>query len=272
MSQPSDATEPSSGNAAGDESRSRTDAGMIDPSAQTLAPLPPSELAPTLEALLLMAEEPLSTAILAEATGTPEPHVKAELERLVSFYDETGRGFQLRHIAGGWSYYTRPEQRERIAAWVKAGGQNRLSQAAMETLAVVAYLQPVPRSRGSAVRGVYVGGVVRTLLSRGLIDEQGTDNQSGAGLLVTTDYFLTRLGLGALSDLPDIAPLLPDAATLEAELASLAEPTGQGAEHRDSGQADDASVEHGDPAGDDGRLRADDRPDSSHTDNSPNGD
>ncbi|MFC2689174.1 MAG: SMC-Scp complex subunit ScpB, partial [Propionibacterium freudenreichii] len=144
---------------------------------------------------------------------------------------------QLRHVGGGWRYYTRAAQHERIAAWVRAGGQNRLSQAAMETLAVIAYLQPVARSRVSAVRGVNVDGVVRTLLSRGLVDERGSDAQTGAGLLVTTDYFLSRLGLSALSDLPDIAPLLPDAAALEAELTSLAAPAGSDASSQATNEA-----------------------------------
>lgn len=180
------------------------------------------ELAPLLECLLLMAEEPLDVQTLAQAGGTSPEVVERTLRGLAEDYRRSGRGFQLRPIAGGWAYATRPEYHDRIAAWVRSGGQNRLSQAAMETLAVIAYLQPVARSRVSAVRGVSVDAVVRTLLSRGLVDEQGADERSGAGLLVTTDHFLTRLGLSSLSELPDIAPLLPDASALEAELADLA--------------------------------------------------
>ncbi|MCT3010889.1 SMC-Scp complex subunit ScpB, partial [Propionibacterium freudenreichii] len=90
-----------------------------------MAPVPPAELAPFLEALLLMAEEPIDLATLSEASGTAEPQVLAALEELAAFYDETGRGFQLRHVGGGWRYYTRAAQHERIAAWVRAGGQNR---------------------------------------------------------------------------------------------------------------------------------------------------
>lgn len=182
----------------------------------------PDDLAPLLECLLLMAEEPLDVQTLAQASGAGPTEVERALSGLAEDYRRTGRGFQLRRIAGGWSYATRPEYHDRIAAWVKAGGQNRLSQAAMETLAVIAYLQPVARARISAVRGVAVDAVVRTLLRHGLVDEQGTDERSGAGLLVTTDRFLGRLGLNSLSELPDIAPLLPDASVLEAELASLA--------------------------------------------------
>ena len=214
------------------------DVGRVpDSTSGEMAPVPPAELAPFLEALLLMAEEPIDLATLSEASGTAEPQVLAALEELAAFYDETGRGFQLRHVGGGWRYYPRAAQHERIAAWVRAGGQNRLSQAAMETLAVIAYLQPVARSRVSAVRGVNVDGVVRTLLSRGLVDERGSDAQTGAGLLVTTDYFLSRLGLSALSDLPDIAPLLPDAAALEAELTSLAAPAGSDASSQATNEA-----------------------------------
>ncbi|SER63823.1 segregation and condensation protein B [Propionibacterium cyclohexanicum] len=197
------------------------------------------DLAPLLECLLLMAEEPLDAATLAQASGSSPGAVEAALAGLVEEYRRGGRGFQLRTVAGGWSYATRPEFHDRIANWVRSGGQNRLSQAAMETLAVIAYLQPVARARVSAVRGVAVDAVVRTLLRRGLIDEQGSDEHTGAGLLVTTDHFLARLGLNSLSELPDIAPLLPDASALEAELAQLARPPreGQADDHR--GNRDD---------------------------------
>ena len=129
---------------------------------------------------------------------------------------------QLRQVAGGWRYGTRPAQAELISRWVIEGQQNRLTQASLETLAVIAYSQPVSRSRVSAVRGVNVDGVVRTLLARGLVTESGHDDSTGAGLLSTTDYFLERLGLAAVSDLPPIAPHLPEAADLAAELAALA--------------------------------------------------
>lgn len=175
-----------------------------------------------LEALLLLATEPLPVEVLAEAIQLPAGVVARALSRLASFYDETGRGFQLRQVAGGWRYGTRPAQAELISRWVIEGQQNRLTQASLETLAVIAYSQPVSRSRVSAVRGVNVDGVVRTLLARGLITESGQDESTGAGLLSTTDYFLERLGLAAVSDLPPIAPHLPEAADLAAELAALA--------------------------------------------------
>lgn len=179
-------------------------------------------LGPAIEALLLLATEPLPEIALAEAVEAPVAAVRRVLQGLAAFYDQTGRGFQLREIAGGWQYATRPDQAELISRWVVEGQQNRLTQAGLETLAVIAYTQPVPRSRIAAVRGVNVDGVVRTLLARGLVAETGQDATTGAGLLTTTDYFLERLGLTSLSDLPPIAPHLPDATDLEAELTALA--------------------------------------------------
>ncbi len=181
-----------------------------------------ASLEPDLEALLLLATEPLPVSALAEAVDAPVEVVHQALHKLADFYDQTGRGFQLRQIAGGWQYATRPAQAEMISRWVVDGQQNRLTQASLETLAVIAYSQPVSRSRVSGVRGVNVDGVVRTLLGRGLITEASHDETTGAGLLITTDYFLERLGLASLDDLPPIAPHLPEAADLEAELAALA--------------------------------------------------
>lgn len=185
-------------------------------------PRPPALIEAELEALLLLATEPVPVAVLAEAIDLPSDVIAAALGRLAEFYDQTGRGFQLRQVAGGWQYATRPEQAELISRWVIEGQQNRLTQASLETLAVIAYSQPVSRSRVSAVRGVNVDGVVRTLLARGLITEDEHDQTTGAGLLSTTDYFLERLGLASLDELPPIAPHLPEAADLEAELAALA--------------------------------------------------
>ncbi|MCL2653176.1 MAG: SMC-Scp complex subunit ScpB [Propionibacteriaceae bacterium] len=186
-------------------------------------PLPTAEdLAPRLEALLLVAEESVPAATLAEAVGAPVPLTEEVLAGLATFYDETGRGFQLRNVGGGWRFSTRPEHHELLSRWVMEGQANRLTQAGLETLAVIAYLQPVSRTRVSAVRGVNVESAVRTLLARDLVTEDGQDDQTGASLLRTTDYFLERIGLTSLDDLPPIAPRLPDASALEAELAQLA--------------------------------------------------
>ncbi|HEX2857843.1 MAG TPA: SMC-Scp complex subunit ScpB [Propionibacteriaceae bacterium] len=182
----------------------------------------PGDISGAVEALLLMANEPMAVEVLADAVGAPSPVVEQCLSDLVDFYDRTARGFELRRVAGGWRYYTRPEHADLIGRWVVSGQSSRLSQAALETLAVIAYLQPISRSRVSAVRGVNVDGVVRTLLARDLIAEVGHDEETGAVHLGTTDYFLERLGLARLEDLPPIAPLLPDAAQLEEELSALA--------------------------------------------------
>ncbi|MGA4668196.1 SMC-Scp complex subunit ScpB [Propionibacteriaceae bacterium Y1923] len=187
--------------------------------------LEPAELTAPVEALLLMATEPVPTATLAQAIQAPEHLVAQSCELLVEFYDQSGRGFELRHVGGGWRLWTRPEHADLIGRWVLEGQQSRLSQAALETLSVIAYLQPVSRSRVSAVRGVNVDGVVRTLLSRGLIEEAPAEEGSAATLFRTTDYFLERMGLEGLDELPPLAPHLPDAGALEAELARMVDPS-----------------------------------------------
>ena len=180
-----------------------------------------SDLAPKIEALLIVATEPVTRTAIAAATDSDLQEVERVLRELADFYDETGRGFQLRNIAGGWQLATRQSQAEVVKRWVVEGQENKLTQASLETLAVIAYMQPVSRSRVSAVRGVNVDGVVRTLISRGLVEQIDSNEPSGASLVKTTDYFLERLGLASLADLPPIAPLLPQASELEAELASL---------------------------------------------------
>ena len=156
--------------------------------------------------------------------GAPTHVVADALAELVAFYDETGRGFELRQIGGGWRYYTREEHAELVGRYLLDGQQAKLSQAALETLAVVAYQQPISRARISAVRGVSVDGVMRTLLTRGLVAEAGHDHESGAILFRTTGYFLERMGLRSLDDLPALAPHLPEVDELEAELSQLARP------------------------------------------------
>jgi segregation and condensation protein B len=182
-----------------------------------------ANVAGALEALLLLAAEPVTEFELAQAVGVPESVVSETLAELVAFYEETGRGFELRPVAGGWRYYTREEHADLITRYVTEGQPSKLSQAALETLAVVAYTQPISRGRVSAVRGVNVDGVMRTLLARGLIEEAGHDPESGALLFATTSYFLERMGLQSLDDLPPLAPQLPEVEELEAELGQLAE-------------------------------------------------
>lgn len=170
------------------------------------------DLRPALEAVLMVADQPLDSLTLAQAVGHPPADVDEALERLAASYDEESRGFELRVVAGGWRYYTRAELAPAVERFVLEGQQARLTQAALETLAVVAYRQPVSRGRVSAIRGVNVDGVVRTLLTRGLVEEAGIEEASGAVLYRTTSYFCERMGLASLDDLPDIAPLLPEGA------------------------------------------------------------
>ena len=190
------------------------------PGLEDAAPGPgdPQAIAGPLEALLLMATEPVPSAELAQAVRAPVGVVEQALHDLADFYDQTGRGFELRNVGGGWRYWTRAEHADLIGSWLIEGQHARLSQAALETLAVVAYLQPISRGRVSAVRGVNVDGVLRTLVTRDLVQEVDRDAETGAMLFGTTGGFLERLGLASLDDLPPIAPLLPDAAVLEAEL------------------------------------------------------
>ncbi|GAA4822163.1 SMC-Scp complex subunit ScpB [Nocardioides caeni] len=182
-------------------------------------PVPVAALRPSLEAVLMVADEPLDEVALATAVGYPAPEVAEALRALAADYDEQDRGFELRNVAGGWRYYTREAYAAVVEGFVLEGQQARLTQAALETLAVVAYQQPVSRARVSAVRGVNVDGVMRTLISRGLVEEAGRDGEHGATLYRTTSYFLERIGVVSLDELPELAPHLPDLAEMEAELA-----------------------------------------------------
>lgn len=196
---------------------------------ETLA-VPLAELRPALEAVLMVADQPLDAMTLASAVGYPVDEVIAALHGLAADYTTEGRGFELRNVAGGWRFYTREEFAGVVEAFVLDGQQARLTQAALETLAVVAYKQPVSRARVSAIRGVNVDGVMRTLLTRGLVEEAGQDHETGATLFRTTSYFLERIGVTSLDDLPELAPYLPDMEDLEDELEGVAaaSATGEG--------------------------------------------
>jgi segregation and condensation protein B len=164
-----------------------------------------------LEAVLMVVEEPVSEQDLAGVLDLPDGQVHRLLVDLAEEYDRDRRGFALRPVGGGWRFYSRHDYAPIVERFVLDGQRARLSQAALETLAVVAYRQPVSRARVGAVRGVNVDGVVRTLQTRGLIHEVGTDPEHGAVLYGTTDYLLDRLGIGSLDELPALAPYLPDA-------------------------------------------------------------
>lgn len=194
-----------------------------------------------LEAVLMVLDQPATTAELAAGLELTIPVVEellAELQQEYNGYtvkapdaDSAGgaplpeansggepgtvgpgtapRGFELRNIAGGWRLYSRAEFSDVVGRFVLEGQTARLTQAALETLAVIAYRQPVSRARVSAIRGVNVDSVVRTLTQRGLIEDSGTDPESGAILYRTTSYFLERMGIGSVAELPHLSPHLP---------------------------------------------------------------
>ena len=204
---------------------SRPDAGGLHagsgrPGTACRAPLPtPAAAGPplpaVLESLLLVTDEPVTVDTLAAVAERPADEVLQQLRALARDYDDAGRGFELREVAGGWRLYTRADCAPYVERYVLDGQQARLTQAALETLAVIAYRQPVTRARVSAVRGVNVDGVVRTLLARGLIADAGQDTDSAGTLYRTTPLMLERLGLQSLDQLPELAPLLPELSELD---------------------------------------------------------
>jgi segregation and condensation protein B len=171
------------------------------------------EIAAGIEAVLMVVDEPVSAQDLAAALGVPEPQVKATLIALAAEYRGAEgarvRGFEVREAAGGWRMYSAPQFYPVVEEFLREGRTARLTQAALETLAIIAYRGPISRGRIGAIRGVGVDSVVRTLLSRGLIDEAGTDPETGAILYATTALFLERMGMTSLDDLEALAPHLP---------------------------------------------------------------
>ncbi|WKU05330.1 SMC-Scp complex subunit ScpB [Micromonospora sp. HUAS LYJ1] len=181
----------------------------------TVAPPPApelddAELRGALEAILLVVDEPVSELVLAQVLEQKPERIGPVLDDIAAGYTAAGHGFELRRAAGGWRLYTRPEYAAHVERFVLDGQSVRLTQAALETLAVVAYKQPVTRGRVSAIRGVNCDGVLRTLVSRGLVEECGAEPDSGAFLYRTTTMFLEKLGLDSVADLPPLAPFLPD--------------------------------------------------------------
>lgn len=194
------------------------------------------ELVRVLEALLLVVDTPASVEALATTTEQPVQRISETLQRMAEDLTARGSGIDLREAGGGWRMYTRSRFAPYVERLLLDGARSKLTRAALETLAVVAYRQPVTRARVSAVRGVNVDAVIRTLVARGLITEAGSDADTGATTFSTTELFLERLGLTSLADLPDIAPLLPDVDVIDdltesldseprfAKLASAAQP------------------------------------------------
>lgn len=189
----------------------------------TAPELEDSELGAALEALLLVVDTPVTVAQLAVVTDQPAYRVAAKLQVMAEELTARDSGIDLREAGGGWRMYTRARFAPYVERLLLDGARSKLTRAALETLAVVAYRQPVTRARVSAVRGVNVDAVMRTLLARGLITEAGSDPDTGAVTFATTELFLERLGLTSLTDLPDIAPLLPDVDVIDDISESLGE-------------------------------------------------
>src|SRR6476469_2701729 len=189
----------------------------------TAPELEDSELGAALEALLLVVDTPVTVEQLAAATEQPAYRVGAKLAQMAEEFTARDSGIDLREAGGGWRMYTRARFAPFVERLLLDGARSKLTRAALETLAVVAYRQPVTRARVSAVRGVNVDAVMRTLLARGLITEAGTDPDTGAMTFATTELFLERLGLTSLKDLPDIAPLLPAVDVIDDLSESLGE-------------------------------------------------
>ncbi|MGL4307186.1 MAG: SMC-Scp complex subunit ScpB [Mycobacteriaceae bacterium] len=177
---------------------------------EELPSLDDAKLLAALEAILLVVDSPAAEEALASALAEPVDRVAVALQELSNGYTERNSGIDLRYAGDGWRMYTRTEFAPYVERLLLDGTRSKLTRAALETLAVVAYRQPVTRARVSAVRGVNVDGVMRTLLARGLVSEAGTDAETGATQYSTTELFLERLGLASLTDLPALAPLLPD--------------------------------------------------------------
>ena len=167
-----------------------------------------------LEAILMIADEPQSIVNLATALGAPVPAVRQSIERLVEDYEGGNggvrRGFELREVGGGWRIYVRGEFDAVVRDFVLTQNPTRLSQAALETLAVIAYKQPISRGQIASIRAVNVDSVVRTLLGRGLVTEAFTDSETGAIHYETTELLLSQLGINSIDELPHVSPLLAD--------------------------------------------------------------
>jgi segregation and condensation protein B len=168
-----------------------------------------------LEALLLIVDSPAGEELLAETLGQPKSRILVALRTMAQKFTDRSSGIDLRRVGEGWRFYTRDVYAPFVEKLLLDGQRSKLTRAALESLAVIAYRQPVTRARVAAVRGVNVDGVIRTLLARGLIEEMGSDPETTGTLYVTTELFLERLGLSSLNDLPPIAPLLPEVDTID---------------------------------------------------------
>lgn len=194
---------------------------MTEPILEGVVELGAPTLEAALEAVLLVSDEPVTARDLAASFGVPEPEILVCLQGLSAAYVARGSGIDIREVAGGWRLYTAADCSAAVERFVRDGQHTKLTQASLETLAIVAYKQPISRGRIAAIRGVNVDGVVKTLLQRGLIEEAGEEHEGQSTLFRTTPYFLERMGMKDLNELPDIAEHLPGLETLEDIDASL---------------------------------------------------
>ena len=194
---------------------------MSEPFLEHTIELGAPDLRSALEAILLISEAPVTAMDLAAALGIPEPDVTLALEQLAEAYRGRGSGIEVRRVAGGWRLFTDPACQSAVERFIRDGQNARLTHAALETLAIVAYKQPISRGRIAAIRGVNVDSVVRTLVARGLIEAAGEEMDGQAVPFRTTSYFLERMGLLSLQELPEIADLVPGLESLDALDASL---------------------------------------------------
>lgn len=196
---------------------------MVEIARREIEKMVERELEQSIEAILMVVEEPLSEVVLAQIIERPTEEIVEALTKLQHEYEEEKRGFVLKQISGGWRFYSHPDLAPLVEKFVLDGQQAKLTQAALETLAVIAYRQPISRARVSAIRGVNVEAVMKTLVNRGLVEECGVEHETGAILYRTTNYFLERIGLNRVEDLPALAPFLPDVDGLDEVIASLTE-------------------------------------------------
>ena len=201
-------------------------------------------VAPALEAILMVAEEPLPPALLAKLVGAPINEVEEICENLAAEYVADGRGFILARVAGGYRFQTATEQAPYVERFVLDGQSARLSAAALETLAVIAYKQPVSRNQIASIRGVNVDAVMRTLQQRGYVDEVARDPGPGQAVLYgTTPTFLERLGIDSVEDLPPLGEFFPEADVVEALERGLR--VGSDDDELDDDHAESTDADHG---------------------------
>ncbi|HVM08796.1 MAG TPA: SMC-Scp complex subunit ScpB [Acidimicrobiales bacterium] len=206
-----------------------------------------SEAERAIEAILMVTEDPVPPDLLAQVLEIPTAQVEAICTELQLRYQTDDRGFQLVRVAGGYRYQSHPDLAPYVERFVLEGQTARLSAAALETLAIVAYKQPVSRAQVSAIRGVNVDGVMRTLQQRGYIDEVGRDPGPGQAVLYgTTQLFLEKLGLDSVDQLPPLGEFVPGPEVMEALEQSLrtdAADAADGADAADAGDSAETSTE-----------------------------